>query len=240
MAKILLVDDDPAIILLLSDTLEDAGFTVDTVDSGEKVLELLENNTYDLIILDVMLGGISGFQVCKKIRGTNHCPILMLSAKNTTGNIIDGLSYGADDYLVKPFIPNELLARVNAHLRRENRHHGILTEDNGTQIQIGDILINQKTLTVHKKSEPVALSTREFELLFYLMQHQGETLSKEKIYRDVWITEFGDIGAVAINIKNIRNKIDTTWDYIKTVWGSGYRFISPIEENETKLQVEAT
>lgn len=234
--RILIADDDPSILMLISDVLTDAGMRVRTVTSGEAALRATEEEAFSLIILDIMMQGMSGLEVCAAIRDKVDCPILFLSAKDSAHDIIEGLGLGADDYLTKPFVIDELVARIKAHLRRQAR----LGENavGGDVLRIGDIALDRKQLTVTRGSAPVDLSTREFELLDYLMRNAGQTLSREKIFRDVWKTEYGDIGTVAINIKNLRAKIDPDWAYIKTVWGSGYQFVSRSSFGESK-QTEA-
>ncbi len=222
--RILIADDDPSILMLISDVLTDAGMQVRTVASGEEALRAVGEETFSLIILDIMMKGISGLEVCAAIRDKVSCPILFLSAKDSAHDIIEGLGLGADDYLTKPFAIDELVARIKAHLRRQAR----LGENTmGSDVLCyGEIALDRRQLTVTRGGVPVDLSTREFELLDYLMRNAGQTLSREKIFRDVWKTEFGDIGTVAINIKNLRSKIDPDWAYIKTVWGSGYQFVT--------------
>mgnify|MGYP001039661221 FL=1 len=222
--RILIADDDPSILMLISDVLTDAGMQVRTVASGEEALRAVGEETFSLIILDIMMKGISGLEVCAAIRDKVSCPILFLSAKDSAHDIIEGLGLGADDYLTKPFAIDELVARIKAHLRRQAR----LGENTmGSDVLCyGEIALDRRQLTVTRGGVPVDLSTREFELLDYLMRNAGQTFSREKIFRDVWKTEFGDIGTVAINIKNLRSKIDPDWAYIKTVWGSGYQFVT--------------
>ena len=235
--RILIADDDPSILMLISDVLTDAGMQVRTVASGEEALHAVGEETFSLIILDIMLKGISGLEVCAAIRDKVSCPILFLSAKDSAHDIIEGLGLGADDYLTKPFAIDELVARIKAHLRRQAR----LGENTmGSDVLCyGEIALDRRQLTVTRGGVPVDLSTREFELLDYLMRNAGQTLSREKIFRDVWKTEFGDIGTVAINIKNLRSKIDPDWAYIKTVWGSGYQFVTRSGLNEEKQAGDA-
>lgn len=235
--RILIADDDPSILMLISDVLTDAGIQVRTVASGEEALHAVGEETFSLIILDIMMKGISGLDVCAAIRDKVSCPILFLSAKDSAHDIIEGLGLGADDYLTKPFAIDELVARIKAHLRRQAR----LGENTmGSDVlRIGEITLDRRQLTVTRGGVPVDLSTREFELLDYLMRNAGQTLSREKIFRDVWKTEFGDIGTVAINIKNLRSKIDPDWAYIKTVWGSGYQFVTRSGLNEGKQAGDA-
>ena len=220
--RILAVDDDLAILDLVKDELTEAGLVVTTASSGEEALERIAQQPFDLILLDIMMNGISGLEVCKRVREQVNCPILFLSAKNDVKDIVGGLGLGADDYMTKPFALEELLARVQAHLRRQARSapqvHG--------PVEIGDILLDPDSRTVTKTGVQVALSTREFDLLAFLMAHAGETFSREALFREVWGTDYGDTGAVAINIKNLRAKLDPDWVYIKTIWGSGYRFVT--------------
>ncbi len=235
--RILIADDDPSILMLISDVLTDAGMQVRTVASGEEALHAVGEETFSLIILDIMMKGISGLEVCAAIRDKVSCPILFLSAKDSAHDIIEGLGLGADDYLTKPFAIDELVARIKAHLRRQARLGENTT--GGDVLRIGEITLDRRQLIVTRGGVPVDLSTREFELLDYLMRNAGQTLSREKIFRDVWKTEFGDIGTVAINIKNLRSKIDPDWAYIKTVWGSGYQFVTRSGLNEGKQAGDA-
>lgn len=222
--RILAVDDDASIRELLADVLSECGMSVQTAASGEEALSLLDHGSYDLVLLDIMMKGIDGLEVCQRIRGRVNCPILFLSAKDHVRDIVDGLSLGADDYLTKPFALEELVARIQAHLRRQAR----TTPPGSAQapLSIGEICLDPESRAVTKGGAAVALSAREFELLAYLMANAGQTLSKERIFRDVWCTDYGDVGTVAIHIKNLRTKLDPEWNYIKTIWGSGYRFVT--------------
>ena len=222
--NILLVDDDVSILLLVSDVLEENGMNVVTARSGEEAVRLMEGQSFDLILLDIMMKGLSGLEVCRQIRGRVDCPILFLSAKDSVKDIVKGLDLGADDYLTKPFVLEELVARIQAHLRRQMRSDP--RRASAGPIQIGGIRMEPEEMRVTRNGVEVPLSTREFELLAYLMQNAGQTLSRERIFHDVWRTEYGDVGTVAINIKNLRAKLDPDWRYIKTVWGSGYRFVT--------------
>ena len=222
--NILLVDDDVSILLLVSDVLEENGMNVVTARSGEEAVRLMEGQSFDLILLDIMMKGLSGLDVCRKIRSRVSCPILFLSAKDSVTDIVAGLDLGADDYLTKPFVLEELVARIQAHLRRQMRSDP--RRASAGPIQIGGIRMEPEEMRVTRNGVEVPLSTREFELLAYLMQNAGQTLSRERIFHDVWRTEYGDVGTVAINIKNLRAKLDPDWRYIKTVWGSGYRFVT--------------
>ena len=223
--RILAVDDDASILELVSDVLTERDMEVRRASSGEEALELLERESFDLILLDIMLGGVSGLEVCRRVRDKVSCPILFLSAKDDVKDIVKGLGLGADDYMTKPFALEELVARVRAHLRARARGQRP-QQERQTVLQIGQIRLDPEERTVTKDGAPVDLSTREFDLLAYLMNNAGQTLSKEQIFHGVWETDYGDIGTVAINIKKLRTKIDPDWEYIKTIWGSGYRFVT--------------
>ena len=164
---------------------------------------------------------ISGIETCNKIRETVSCPIIFVTAKNQLVDKIVGFEIGADDYITKPFVIEELVARVKAHIRRDTRS----TKQTSSIVKIGEIEINKESYEVKKNDEPVTLSTKEFELLSYLMTNAGVVLSKEQIYNSVWQTEYGDIGTVAVNIKSLRKKLDPDEKYIITIWGLGYKFI---------------
>ena len=223
MSKILVVDDDLSIRELISDLLTDRGMEVRCAVSGEEALGILSLESFDLILLDIMMGGISGIELCQKVRDSVSCPIIFISAKNTVGDIVGGLGVGADDYITKPFSLEELSARDDAHLRSRQRSAAPFTPSN--IIKIGGISVDADARTALRDGKEVELSTREFDMLAYMMRNAGQTLSKEKIFREVWGTSYGDMGAVAINIKNLREKLDPERKYIKTVWGSGYRFV---------------
>lgn len=228
MSKILIVDDEIDIAELISDTLVDEGYDTVICNNGEDAIKEISNNSFDLILLDIMLPGMSGTDVCKKIRDTLSCPIIFISAKATTIDKLLGFELGADDYITKPFDIYELLARVKAHLRREDRTKVLANDDN--IIEIGAIKINKNSYDVYKNNEKVDLTTREFEVLMYLMSNSGIVLTKEQIFSSVWGSEYGEIGTVAVHIKSIRDKLDKDETYIKTVWGIGYKFVKIVNE----------
>ena len=227
MSKILVVDDDKEIASLIGDSLYDEGYEVLLAYDGEKALSII-NKTDDLsmVILDIMMPKIDGLSVCKTIREKINCPILFVSAKSRTLDTLLGLEIGADDYIKKPFIVEELVARVKAHIRREQRKQ--ITKNN--VINIGDIEVHKDSYEVYVNKKLIELSTREFQLFLYLCENVGKVLSREQIFDAVWGMEYGDIGTVAVNIKSLRDKIDKENKYIKTVWGVGYKFIKPINE----------
>ena len=220
--KILVVDDDEAIAQLVSDALEDEGFLVTTLRDGEAAYELLRaQNDFSLIILDIMMPKMDGLELCGKIRDSVTCPIIFVTAKNHTIDTIVGLEMGGDDYIYKPFVVEELVARVRAHIRHDNRN---AERKKSSVIAIGDIVLHPGSYEVTRNGVSVPLSTREFQLLEYLMSNSERVLTREQIFNAVWGTNYGDIGTVAVNIKNLRSKIDPDNEYIKTVWGVGYKF----------------
>lgn len=223
MPKILVVDDDRDIAELIGDTLIDEGYEVIMKFNGEEALKEIEDSpNFDLILLDIMMPGMSGTELCNKVREKQKCPIIFVSAKASTVDKLLGFEIGADDYISKPFDIYELVARVKAHLRREDRSK-IMFDDNN--IEIGKIKINRESYDVYKNSKKVDVSTREFEVLYYLMKNAGIVLTKEQIFDSVWGKDYGEIGTVAVHIKSLRDKLDRDEEYIKTVWGVGYKFI---------------
>lgn len=225
MSKILVVDDELDIAILIKDVLEDEGFSTTAIDSSKKALELVQKEKFDLILLDVMMPEMSGTTLCTKIREITSSPIIFVTAKTSTLDKLLGFEVGADDYITKPFIIEELVARVKAHIRRNNR------VEVSNIIKIGEIEINLDSYEVYKNNSLIDLSTREFELLAYLMKNAGIVLSKEKIFNSVWGENYGEIGTVAVHIKSLRNKLDPDEKYIKTIWGLGYKFIKVLDEH---------
>lgn len=223
MKKILIVDDDVDISTLVADALEDEGFETVVKNDAFDAYSFIEANSDDisLLLLDVMMPEMSGLEICRKVRNDVSFPIIIISAKGKTVDTVLGLEVGADDYIAKPFVVEELVARVKAHLRRESRNDVTV----GKTIKVGEIEIRTDSFEVFKNGEPVPFSTREFQLLQYLMENAGKVLTREQIFSSVWDTEYGDMGTVAVNIKSIRDKIDPQNEYIKTVWGVGYKFV---------------
>jgi len=226
MEKILIVDDEFDIAELISDILEDEGYDTVIANDGTSAINLVKEEDFDLILLDVMMPDITGTEVCATIRNTTSCPIIFVTAKTALTSKLVGFEVGADDYITKPFINEELVARIKAHLRRNER---LSNTKKGNIIKIGEIKLNKESFEVFKNEELVTLSTKEFELLKYLMENAGIVLSKDQIYQSVWKNNYGDIGTVAVNIKSLRNKLDTEEKYIKTIWGMGYKFVKELE-----------
>ena len=224
MSKILVVDDDKEIASLIGDCLYDEGYEVILAHDGLDAIDSINRNLYiEMIILDIMMPKIDGLEVCKKIREKVNCPIIFVSAKSRTLDKLLGLEIGADDYIEKPFVVEELVARVKAHLRREKRRNN--TGKN--IIKIGEIEIHKDSYEVYFNNNLISLSTREFQLFLYLCENAGQVLSREQIFNSVWGSEFGDIGTVAVNIKSLRDKVDKENKYIKTIWGVGYKLVKP-------------
>ncbi|MEK6263211.1 MAG: response regulator transcription factor [Clostridium sp.] len=220
--SILIADDDIEIAELIYDSLIDEGFQAKIVNDGKMAFdEIMKNQSYDLVILDIMMPNMDGLELCKKIRHLVSCPIIFVSAKNRTLDTMIGLEMGADDYIRKPFVVEELISRIRAHLRREKRVKEISDE----KILLGDIVIYKDRYEVTKAGEIVPLTTREFQLFLYLVQNVGNVLSKTQIFDAVWGENYGDVSTVTVNIKNIRTKIDPGNRYIKTVWGVGYKIV---------------
>lgn len=229
MQRILIVDDERDIAELISDTLIDEGYDTVIKTSGEEALNEIETNpAFDLILLDIMMPGMSGTELCNKVRDKVKCPIIFVSAKSSTVDKLLGFELGADDYIAKPFDIYELVARVKAHLRREYRSK-IIIDDN--ILEIGEIKIIKESYETYINNKKIDISTREFEVLYYLMKNAGIVLTKEQIFDSVWGKDYGDIGTVAVHIKSLRNKIDKDEKYIKTVWGVGYKFIKVIDND---------
>ncbi len=225
MGKIVIVDDDLDIARLISDALEDEHLDTIVFDDAIAAQNYIYASPQDisLITLDIMMPELSGLDLCRTIRDKVDCPIIFVSAKGKTLDTVLGLEMGADDYITKPFVVEEFVARVKAHLRREKRSNALPEEG---VIRVGEIQLRVGSYEVFKNGKSVQFSTREFQLLQYLMENVGKVLTREQIFSHVWDTEFGDIGTVAVNIKSIRDKIDPDNKYIKTVWGVGYKFIN--------------
>lgn len=221
MAKVLIVDDEFDIAELISDALIDEGFDTVIKNNGIDAINAVDDN-FDLIILDIMMPGLSGTEVCNKIREKVSCPIMFVTAKTDTLSKVLGFELGADDYITKPFIIEELVARVKAHIRRSNRPKDL------KNITIGEISINLESYETFKNGVLVDLSTREFELLSFLMKNAGVVLSKEQIFSSVWGDNYSEISSIAVYIKSLRDKIDSEEKYIKTIWGLGYKFVKVV------------
>lgn len=227
MSKILIVEDEEVIADLEKDYLELSGFEVEITNNGKDGLEQALKGDFSLVILDLMLPEIDGFEVCKKIREERNIPIIMVSAKKDDIDKIRGLGLGADDYITKPFSPSELVARVKAHLNRYDRLVGSTQKKNDI-IEIRGIQIDKTARRVWVDNEEKAFTTKEFDLLAFLAENPNRVYSKEELFREIWdMDSIGDIATVTVHIKKIREKIEydsANPQYIETIWGVGYRF----------------
>lgn len=227
MSRILIIEDERAIAELEKDYLELSGFDVEVANDGEVGLNKALNEECDLIILDLMLPGVDGFEICRQVRAEKNIPIIMVSAKKDDIDKIRGLGLGADDYMTKPFSPSELVARVKAHMARYERLVGSAVEENKV-IEIRGLKIDTTARRVWINGEEKAFTTKEFDLLTFLAAHPNHVYTKDELFSEIWDMEsIGDIATVTVHIKKIREKIEfdtSNPQYIETIWGVGYRF----------------
>lgn len=227
MSKVLIVEDEDAIAEIERDYLELSGFDVTLASDGQEGLDIALKEDFDIIILDIMLPEMDGFDICKEIRKEKDIPIIMVSAKKEDIDKIRGLGIGADDYMTKPFSPSELVARVKAHLARYER---LLTNNKPENeiIEIRGIKIDKTARRVFVNGEEKSFTTKEFDLLTFLAEHPNHVYTKEELFREIWdMDSIGDIATVTVHIKKIREKIEADTSnpqYIETIWGVGYRF----------------
>ena len=227
MKRILIIEDELAIAELEKDYLELSGFEVQVETTGDIGVERALKEAFDLIILDLMLPNVDGFEICKRIREEKNIPIIMVSAKKEDIDKIRGLGMGADDYISKPFSPSELVARVKAHLARYERLIGSGQKENEV-IEIRGLKIDKTARRVFINGEEKVFTTKEFDLLTFLAENPNHVFTKEELFREIWDMEsIGDIATVTVHIKKIREKIEFNTSkpqYIETIWGVGYRF----------------
>lgn len=226
MKKILIVEDEMHIAELERDYLEVNGYASDIATTGEEGLKLAKENNYDLIILDLMLPGVDGFDICRQLRDCLDIPILMVTARKEDIDKIRGFDRGADDYIQKPFNPNELVARVKAHLSRYERLVKKNSEPN--EIRIKGLYIDLSSRRLYVNGEEKELRAKEFDLLVLFASNPDRVFTKADLFESVWgIDSFGDITTVTVHIRKIREKIEedpSDPKYIQTIWGVGYRF----------------
>lgn len=224
MSKILIVEDDIDISSIEADYLELSNFNVDIESDGLKGYEMALNNNYDLIILDVMLPNMNGFEICRSLREKMNIPILMVTARSNEIDIIRGLGYGADDYIEKPFSPSVLVARVKAHLMGAKRRSSNITNF----IEIDNIRLDIETHQVFKNNLEIKLKNKEFELLKYLMINRNHVYSKDELYEKIWgLDSLGDNATVTVHINRLREKLEDNPNnpkHLLTIWGVGYSF----------------
>ena len=227
MSRILIIEDEKEIADLEKDYLELSEFQVEIANDGNEGLQKALSEEYALVVLDLMLPGMDGFEVCRRIREEKNIPILMVSAKKDDIDKIRGLGLGADDYMTKPFSPSELVARVKAHLARYDRLVGSGQKQNDI-VEIRGLKIDKTARRVYVDGEERAFTTKEFDLLTFLAENPNHVFTKEELFREIWdMDSVGDIATVTVHIKKIREKLeyDTSKpQYIETIWGVGYRF----------------
>lgn len=227
---ILIVEDEKQIARFLQMELEHEGYICSIEYNGAAALDRIGQEHFDLILLDIMLPGIDGFHICRRIREEKEVPILMVSAKREDMDKIRGLGLGADDYIIKPFSPTELVARVKAHITRYERLTGKAQQKaaDGEVLRSGDLEIYVDKHRVYVKGQEISLTNREFELLVFLAKHPGLVFSRDRLFERVWgLDAEGDTATVMVHINRIREKIEPDPAkpiYIETVWGAGYRF----------------
>ena len=228
MRRILVVEDDELIAELERDYLEANGYEVSIAFDGDEGLRLAKGGGWDLLLLDVMLPGASGFDICREIRREAHVPIILVTARKTDVDKIRGLGLGADDYIVKPFSPSELVARVRAHIDIHERLLGAAASGKEGAIVVRDLRILAPSRRVFLGEREVPLTNKEFELLLFLASNPNIVFSKERLFDRVWGEDaVGDAATVTVHINRIREKIErdtSNPEYIETVWGAGYRF----------------
>ena len=228
MQKILIIEDDADIAAIERDYLELNSYQVEIAADGESGLSRGLSGEFDLILLDVMLPGMDGFTVCRKLREKSNTPILMVTARREDIDKIRGLGLGADDYVEKPFSPSVLVARVKAHLARYARLTQMQTQRKISEMQIGAIRLNTETHRVYVNEKEVELKNKEYELLLFFMLNVDIVFSREDLYEKIWgLDAMGDNATVAVHINRLREKIEEDPSkprYIQTVWGAGYRF----------------
>ena len=230
MKRILIIEDDKSIAELERDYLEISNFEVVIAVDGKSGLAIALLEDFDLILLDLMLPEINGFEVCRQIRSQKDIPILIVTAKKEDIDKIRGLGIGADDYIVKPFSPSELVARVNSHLARYERltKNDQISKLHNTQLSIGNLRILPEAWRVYVRNKEVKLANKEFELLLFLATNPNIVFTKDKLFDRIWgMDSLGDAATVTVHINRIREKIEddsSNPQYIETVWGAGYRF----------------
>ena len=222
--RVLVVDDDPTVSEVVTRYLEREGYSVEAVGDGRLALERATADPPDLVVLDVMLPGIDGLEVCRRLRALAPVAVIMLTARGEETDRITGLDRGADDYVTKPFSPRELTARVRSVLRRAREP---LTTEPGGPLVAGPLEVDVPSHEVRLRGAPVPLTAREFELLVYLMRHPHQVFRREQLLERVWGYTYGDTSTVTVPVRRLREKIEDDPShpaYVQTVWGVGYRF----------------
>ncbi|QAT42162.1 response regulator transcription factor [Aminipila luticellarii] len=226
--KVLVIEDDKSIAELERDYLEINGYECDIASDGLSGLDLALKKEYALIILDIMLPGIDGFELCARFREQSDTPVILLSARKEDIDKVRGLGLGADDYMTKPFSPNELMARVKSHIARYDRLTGSNKAGQNRILKIRELEIDKDSRRVFINGEEKIMPAKEYDLLLFLAENPNRVFSKEHIFDRIWgLDAIGDVSTVTVHIRRLREKIETDMDnlqYIETVWGVGYRF----------------
>jgi DNA-binding response OmpR family regulator len=222
--RVLVVEDEPMVAEVVERYLRRDGYAVLVAHDGRAALDDYERFQPDLIVLDLMLPGVDGMEVCRQVRAQGQTPVIMLTARGEEIDKLVGLELGADDYVTKPFSPRELAARVKAVLRRSGRSAQV----DGEALRFGDLRINGRTRSVQDRRGPVNLTAREFDLLFHLAKHPGQVFTRDQLMDAVWDYEFaGDASTVTVHMRRVRAKVEADPSrpkHLKTVWGVGYKF----------------
>lgn len=225
--KILIIEDEQAIAELERDYLEIGRFDVLHASNGKEGIRMAKEEAIDLILLDIMLPDMDGFEICKQIREEKDIPILFVSAKKEDVDKVRGLGIGADDYITKPFSPSVLVARVQAHIARYDRLSSTTIEEN-TILEVGALRIDKTARRVWVREDETYLTTKEFDILVFLASNPNKVYSKAELFKEVWDMEsIGEIATVTVHIKKVREKIEhdrNNPEFIETIWGVGYRF----------------
>jgi DNA-binding response OmpR family regulator len=221
--RVLVVEDEPTVAEVVNRYLRRDGYSVSVAHDGLRAMEEYDRFQPDLVVLDLMLPGLDGMEVCRRIRSHATTPIIMLTARGDEVDKLVGLEIGADDYITKPFSPRELAARVKAVLRRT-----ATVPQDGDALRFDDLRISGRTRKVEDRRGAIELTAREFDLLFFLARHAGQVFSREQLLDKVWDFEFpGDAGTVTVHVRRLRSKIEADPSrpkHVKTVWGVGYKF----------------
>ena len=223
MARVLVVDDDPTVREVVVSYLRAGGHQVDETGDGESVAALMRDDPADLVVLDLMLPGIDGLEVCRRLRASSDVPVIMLTALGTETDRVVGLELGADDYVTKPFSPRELVLRVESVLRRAGEH--TLAEEG--RLEDGDLVVDLGRHEATLGDRVLALTSREYDLLQFLVAHPGTAFSREELLQQVWGWSFGDQSTVTVHVRRLREKVEvdpTMPERLVTVWGVGYRW----------------
>ena len=230
--RILVVDDDPTVAEVVAGYLDRAGYVVDRAADGPSALRRAIEQAPDLIVLDLMLPGMNGLEVCRTLRGKSQVPVIMLTARGDEDDRIVGLELGADDYVTKPFSPRELVLRVESVLRRSHAHDGAPAggASSARPLSAAGLTVDYAARRAIKDGAELVLTLREFDLLTYFLRHPGRACDREELMREVWGWDFGDLSTVTVHVRRLRSKIEddpARPRLIQTVWGVGYRFDVP-------------